>query len=60
MRFQYTIYHSPEKLLHLADTLSRAPLSTPTEQSTEQQTELFVESVVEALPAQKDGLERYR
>ena len=36
------------------------PFSTPPEQSADQQTELFVESVVEALPAQKDSLEKYR
>ena len=44
-RYDYTISHVPEKLLHTADTLSRAPLPTTIyPDSLQQEVEVFIES----------------
>jgi len=58
MRFQYSINHVPGKRLYMADTLSRAPLSTTTDEITSD-AERFMQSVISALPASKDYLDSY-
>jgi len=59
MRFQYSINHVPGKTLYMADTLSRAPLSTTTDEITSN-AERFMQSVISAIPASKDYLDSYR
>ena len=62
-RFQYSIHHSPEKSLYLADTLSRAPLKASREEGetlAEKEVESFVESVFAAMPAHENCLDLYR
>ena len=58
-RFQYSISHVPGKTLYMADTLSRAPINTLTQEPTSD-TELFMQSVISTLPATKDYLDTYR
>ena len=64
MRFQYSIYHSPGKALHLADTLSHAPLPDLSEEvyspDSAQEVEDFVKAVISSHPADQDRLEVYR
>ena len=61
-RFDFSIYHTPGKNLHLADTLSRAPVSPPGSNSIEfvQEVESFIQTVIAALPAKADRLQQYR
>ena len=61
-RFNFRIHHTPGKDLHLADTLSRAPTSTPGVNSVAftQEIESFLEPVIAALPASPDRLQQYR
>ena len=59
MRFSYTICHVPGKELYTADALSRAPLSASGDPQTEH-IEQFVHTVVSALPASTDRLQKYR
>ena len=61
-RFDFSIHHTPGKELHLADTLSRAPVSPPGNNSIEfmQEVENFVHTVIAALPAKVDRLQQYR
>ena len=58
MRFSFTISHVPGKDLTIADALSRAPYSAPTESDKQfqQQVEAFVEQIIEALPATEQRL----
>ena len=60
MRFQYSISHVPGKLLYIADTLSRAPLSTSNADEMTKDTEMFVQAAISGIPASKDYLEEYR
>ena len=60
MRFLYSITHVPGKTLYMADTLSRAPLSTHTAGEVAKDTENFVQTVISAIPATEDYLESYR
>ena len=60
MRFDYQIVHVPGKYLYTADTLSRAPLPTDSnDESCKQQEEVehFIQSVVSHLPASKERFE---
>ena len=61
-RFNFRIHHTPGKDLHLADTLSRAPTSTPGANSVAftQKIESFLETVIAALPASPDRLQQYQ
>ena len=61
-RFDFSIYHTPGKNLHLADTLSRAPVSPPGRNSIEfvQEVESFIQTVTAALPAKAERLQQYR
>ena len=61
-RFQYTIVHVPGKQLYIADTLSRAPVSSPSETDTvlEEFAEMAVTGHVSHLPAGPSTLDRYR
>ena len=61
-RFDFSIHHTPGKDLHLADTLSRAPVFPPGNNSIAfvQDVESFVQIVIAALPARVDRLQQYR
>ena len=61
-RFDFSIHHTPGKDLHLADTLSRAPVLPPGNNSIAfvQDVESFVQTVIAALPARVDRLQQYR
>ena len=60
-RFDFSIHHTPGKTLHLADILSRAPVSLPGNNSIEfmQEVESFIQRVIAALPAKVDRLQQY-
>ena len=59
-RYDYTISHVPGKLLHTADTLSRAPLPTTIHpDSLQEEVEVFVESLVSNLSTTEDRLQGY-
>ena len=60
-RFNFKIHRTPGKYLHLADTLSRAPASTPGVNSVAftQEIESFLETVIAALPS-PDRLQQYQ
>ena len=60
MRFLYKINHVPGKMLYIADTLSRAPLSTHSADGVEIDTEMFVQAVISGIPANKEYLDDYR
>ena len=62
MRFLFTISHVPGKDLAIADTLSRAPASTPTaeDESLQHEVTSYVKFVVEHLPATEQRLEEIR
>ena len=60
-RFTYLIHHVPGKDLHTADALSRAPLtSTSNDDVLEELAELLVAANINHLPAGKERLEAYR
>ena len=60
-RFDYMITHVPGKLLHTADTLSRAPSANKDNDATlQQEAETFVEIGVVNLPATKGQLLHYQ
>ena len=60
-RFDYSISHTPGKLLYTADTLSRAPLTTSDHGSDlPEEVDVFVNSVISSLPASPQCIERYR
>ena len=60
-RFDYMITHVPGKLLHTADTLSRAPSANKDNGATlQQEAETFVEVGVVNLPATKGQLLHYQ
>ena len=59
-RFDYTVHHVPGKLLYIADTLSRAPITASQEQEGDD-TEAFISIItIPALPASPDRLDVYR
>lgn len=62
MRFNYTISHVPGKQLVIADTLSRAPVSTPTESDERfiAETDAFIHAVVKSLLISEQRLENMR
>ena len=60
MRFLYKINHVPGKMLYIADTLSRAPLSTHSADGVETDTEMFVQAVISGIPANKQYLDDCR
>ena len=63
MRFDYQILHVPGKYLYTADTLSRAPLPTNSNEETHRQqneVECFIQSVILHLPASKERLETFK
>ena len=62
MRFQFTIGHVPGKELTIADTLSRAPQSSPTatEKLLQLEANAFVNMVLQQLPATEQRLEQIR
>ena len=62
MQFLFTISHVPGKDLAIADTLSRAPASTPTadDESLQHEVTSYVKFVVEHLPATEQRLEEIR
>ena len=47
-------------LLYIADTLSRAPLSTHSADGVETDIEMFVQAVISGIPASKEYLDDYR
>ena len=61
-RFNFRIHHTLGKDLHLADTLSRAPTTSPGVNSIAftQEIESFLETVIATLPASPDRLQQYR
>ena len=61
-RFQYQIVHVPGKHLYIADTLSRAPVSSPTQSDTvlEELAEMAATGYINHLPASPTTLDRYR
>ena len=62
MRFHFTIGHVPGKELTTADTLSRAPQSSPTatEELLQLEANAFVNMVLQQLPATEQRLEQIR
>ena len=60
MRFQYRIVHVPGKTLYIANTLSRAPVSTTNTEEVEKDTEAFLQAVISSIPASKDYMDEYR
>ena len=63
MRFNYQILHVPGKYLYTADTLSRAPLPTNSNEETHRQqneVECFIQSVILHLPTSKGCLETFK
>ena len=58
-RFNYMVEHKPGKLLYTADTLSRAPVSPPPDQSGEQEVEQWMIAAVQSLPASEQRLEKF-
>ena len=60
-RYQYVAKHIPGKLLVIADTLSRAPLSVSMEQEDLQaEVSTFIDNVISHLPATEKQLDEYR
>ena len=60
-RYDYTISHVSGKLLHTADTLSRASLPTTIHpDSLQEEVKVFVESLVSNLSTTEDRLQGYR
>ena len=63
-RYQYTAKHVPGKLLIIADTLSRAPISHLSEDESaselQQEIKAFVDSVTSNLPATEHRLKEYQ
>ena len=62
MRFQYTISYVPGKNLEIADALSRAPVSTPSESNEILQSEVtaYVDFMIGCLPASEQRLAEIR
>lgn len=62
MRYSFTISHIPGKELVVADALSRAPCSSPTEEEDQfqQEVEAFVDLVIHTLPATEQRLTQIR
>ena len=63
MRFSYDVQHVAGKDLHTADTLSRAPLSTPStydDLELEKDVSCFIGEVLQALPITDTRLEEVR
>ena len=62
MRFDFTIIHIPGKELVTADTLSRAPVSNPTndDQWKNQETQVHVDAVYNSLPATEKRIQEIK
>ena len=63
MRFDYQIAHVPGKYLYTADTLSRSPLPTNSNEEIHRQqeeVEHFIQSVTLHLPASKERLDTFK
>ena len=62
VKFTFTISHVPGKQLVIADTLSRAPASLPTEADQDflLEANIFVKRIVEKLPISKDRMDKIR
>lgn len=62
LRYHFTISHIPGKDLVIADMLSRAPTSTPSNSDHlfYQETNVFVDTVIQSLPASDAQLERIK
>ena len=60
MRFTYTISHVPGKNLTVADTLSRAPVSSPTPEDTQFNSAIdaYVDLMIQGLPATEKRLQQ--
>ena len=60
MRFTYTISHVPGKDLTVADTLSRAPVSSPTSEDTQfnSAVDAYVDLMLQGLPATKQQIQQ--
>ena len=60
MRFTYTISHVPGKDLTVADTLSRAPVSSPTSEDTQFNSAVnaYVDLMLQGLPATEKRLQQ--
>ena len=60
MRFTYTISHLPGKNLTVADTLSRAPVSSPTPEDTQFNSAIdaYVDLMIQGLPATEKRLQQ--
>jgi len=62
MRFNFTISYVPGRLLVIADTLSRAPVETPSNNDHELaiQSQAFVNLVLQCLPASEQRIEQIK
>ena len=62
MRFDFNIAHIPGKDLVTADALSRAPVSTPTEndQQKNDETQAYIDAVYSSLPATEKRIEEIK
>ena len=62
MWFDFNIAHIPGKDLVTADALSRAPVSTPTEndQQKNDETQAYINAVYSSLPATEKGIEEIK
>ena len=62
MRFDFNIAHIPGKDLATADALSRAPVSTPTEndQQKNDETQAYIDAVYSSLPATEKCIEEIK
>ena len=63
-RYDYSISHVPGKLLHTADTLSRAPTSPTdgeiTDTTVQEEAEMLMEVYIAHLPASQQRIDEYR
>ena len=62
MRFDFSIHHVPGKLMYTADTLSRAPTSTPHKSAVclQEDVERLVAVVCSCLPGSEEVIDKYR
>ena len=58
-QFDYSISHVPGKLLYIADTLSRGPITCPSDCSDNIDVEPFLHAIVSSLLVNSDHLEVY-
>lgn len=62
MRYSYSIVHIPGTSLHTADTLSRAPVSTPSmnKDTLRETVQAYVNLIVTAIPSTPEQLEKIK